>query len=576
MNSQQAGLTGYGMPSANQTRRVALYLRFSSDLQNPRSIDDQKRECLEYVSRHGWQFDPAHVYIDEAVSGAIAGRAQYQAMKQAAADSLFDCVIVHDLSRLGRDLKEGISIFEDFQQYGVSIVSVADGVDTGARDELLNYGMRALFNQHFLADMKKKVMRGLKGRALDGKGTGGSVYGYRIRKPEESPASRAIAAEIAVNPEQAKVVVQIFEWRAAGKGYKRISKALAAAGIPSPRFANKGVGDPTWSSGTLVALIRQPKYRGHWVWNQNVLRRDPKTGLWKRYPKPESEWIVQVREGLRIVSDNLWYSAQPDPSGRNIRKQSPEQALERGKFLLSGLLKCSECGSNLVAITSRGCSAYSCNKHRVRGNKACTNNLRVSRTLVEDIMLAEIQSHFLDPDVILKLAAELHRKLNEMTQPTAKRIRDAERRVSDLKTQAGCLVEFVMKGDTSDTIRAKLAETERELRLLEQEIAAIRESEKRPKPLPSPEWVKARVLSIRDLFNSRPGKILQIRTELQRLLDGPIVMTPTIAGKKRHYVATVKGRRAAFLQEFAWCHSDNSPTGNRTPVWWLRTTRPNP
>jgi len=54
--------------------RAALYARYSSDLQNPQSIDDQLRVCRQLAAREGWKV-VAH-YHDEAVSGAsIRGRA---------------------------------------------------------------------------------------------------------------------------------------------------------------------------------------------------------------------------------------------------------------------------------------------------------------------------------------------------------------------------------------------------------------------------------------------------------------------------------------------------------------------
>ncbi|WP_090849166.1 recombinase family protein [Paracoccus alkenifer] len=52
---------------------AALYARYSSDLQNPCSVDDQLNLCREYAARQGWTV--VSCYHDEAVSGAaIRGR----------------------------------------------------------------------------------------------------------------------------------------------------------------------------------------------------------------------------------------------------------------------------------------------------------------------------------------------------------------------------------------------------------------------------------------------------------------------------------------------------------------------
>jgi site-specific DNA recombinase len=54
--------------------RCAAYARYSSDLQSPRSIEDQLRICREYAHSRGFTFLEEHVYADEALSGVGADR----------------------------------------------------------------------------------------------------------------------------------------------------------------------------------------------------------------------------------------------------------------------------------------------------------------------------------------------------------------------------------------------------------------------------------------------------------------------------------------------------------------------
>ena len=54
--------------------RCAAYARYSSDLQSPRSIEDQLRICREYALSRGFTFLEEHVYADEALSGVGADR----------------------------------------------------------------------------------------------------------------------------------------------------------------------------------------------------------------------------------------------------------------------------------------------------------------------------------------------------------------------------------------------------------------------------------------------------------------------------------------------------------------------
>ncbi|UXT43884.1 recombinase family protein [Agrobacterium tumefaciens] len=52
---------------------VALYARYSTDLQNSKSIDHQFNLCRQFAERQGWKV--VGYYRDEAISGAnIRGR----------------------------------------------------------------------------------------------------------------------------------------------------------------------------------------------------------------------------------------------------------------------------------------------------------------------------------------------------------------------------------------------------------------------------------------------------------------------------------------------------------------------
>ena len=84
-------------------KRVAIYARFSSDLQNPTSIDDQLRECLVHAEREGWVI--AQVFSDKALSGSNKHRPGFEALRSALPSRQFDIVLFEHLDRLGRDLE---------------------------------------------------------------------------------------------------------------------------------------------------------------------------------------------------------------------------------------------------------------------------------------------------------------------------------------------------------------------------------------------------------------------------------------------------------------------------------------
>jgi len=62
--------------------RCAIYARYSTDKQNPLSIDDQVRKCREFGQRQGWDVLDGHIYADEAITGASDERTGLQRLER--------------------------------------------------------------------------------------------------------------------------------------------------------------------------------------------------------------------------------------------------------------------------------------------------------------------------------------------------------------------------------------------------------------------------------------------------------------------------------------------------------------
>ena len=106
--------------------RVAVYARFSSDLQDARSITDQIALAREHAGRQGWLV--VGEFTDAAISGAsMANRPGLQDLMRAAEARRFDAVLTESLDRLSRDLADSAALHRQLAYWGVRIVTLADG-----------------------------------------------------------------------------------------------------------------------------------------------------------------------------------------------------------------------------------------------------------------------------------------------------------------------------------------------------------------------------------------------------------------------------------------------------------------
>ena len=90
-----------------QQYNTALYMRLSRDDElegESASISTQKQILRDYANEQG--FLVAGEYVDDGFSGTNFERPGFEEMMRDMRDGVIDCIIVKDLSRLGRDYVE--------------------------------------------------------------------------------------------------------------------------------------------------------------------------------------------------------------------------------------------------------------------------------------------------------------------------------------------------------------------------------------------------------------------------------------------------------------------------------------
>jgi site-specific DNA recombinase len=114
-------------PIEETRKRATIYARFSTDLQNERSIEDQLSLCQSYAEREG--LNVVSTYEDRARSGgSVMGREGLLRMLDQARERSFDVVIVEALDRLSRDMEDLAGIHKRLSFLGIEIRAVHEGV----------------------------------------------------------------------------------------------------------------------------------------------------------------------------------------------------------------------------------------------------------------------------------------------------------------------------------------------------------------------------------------------------------------------------------------------------------------
>jgi DNA invertase Pin-like site-specific DNA recombinase len=428
--------------------RVALYARYSSDLQNERSADDQLAALRTACAARGWTV--AAEFADRGISGAaVATRPGVQALMRAAAAGDVDVVLTEALDRLSRSQSDIARLFELLAFSGVQIQTLSGGPVTE-----LHIGLEGTMNRLFLVELGKKTRRGLEGRVRAGFSAGGRCYGYRI----------AGKGELAIDEREAEVVRRIFRDYAAGQSAIRIAKALNRDGVPGPRG---GTWAPNSISGDRRAgdgILCQELYIGVRVFNRRRFRKHPETGRRSGVLNPPEAWIREPVPQLRILDDAAWAAVQDRQCAITA---DPGRHARAPKRLLSGLLKCGLCEGSM---TLQG-GIYRCSNHKDRGAAVCTNGKQIKAATVEARVLQGVKRYMLNPQAIAEAVREIHagqaverRRILADRAPLERELSEIARRLD--RAQQAYLAGAMDVGDlaaVSDPLKARRREIEARL-----------------------------------------------------------------------------------------------------------------
>ena len=186
----------------NAATRVAIYARYSTDMQSPMSVQDQLRLCRKICDTNGWTV--AEVFTDKAITGKIDQRPGFETLRNKVMAGAFDVVVTESLDRLSRD-PEHLNGFHKRLTFQGGKVITADNINN---DET-QIALRGIIGSMFLKDLGAKSHRGQEGRVLNGKSAGGRSYGFRVDR-QPLPDGTWTKGDLLINDAEACVVRRSF------------------------------------------------------------------------------------------------------------------------------------------------------------------------------------------------------------------------------------------------------------------------------------------------------------------------------------------------------------------------------
>ncbi len=400
--------------------KTALYVRLSveDNGKDSDSVENQTTLLEEYVAVHP-HLEKVALFVDNGYTGTDFLRPEFTRMMEAVQTGIVDCVIVKDLSRLGRNYIETSQFIEKVCPFfGLRFIAVNDNYDTATvtSEGQLSASLSNIVNDYYAKDISRKVTSALRMKMERGDYIGNyAPHGYQ-KDPENKN-------HLIICPETAPVIRQIFEWRAEGMSYMGINKKLNDAGIVSPSQYKKNNGIKTnrnnttrtilWNKHMITQILNDIVYIGH------LAQRKGSQCLYEGLPyhiTDKEDWIVVENTHEPLISVELFEKVQ------EINRQAMETTkansgkydhLPKAQNIYGKKFVCAEC-EHIMKLTrsinrerTKAYFTFKCPTFAEHGSNGCSD-VKMKKEDLDEAVFTFIKSQM---EVFMDMEQNLRRLL---------------------------------------------------------------------------------------------------------------------------------------------------------------------
>ena len=412
--------------------KAAGYIRVSSKEQTEgESLDTQRQSIKDFCKQQGYQL--TEIYADEGISGGnVKDRHALLRCLHDGQKGKFDTLVIHRLSRFGRNARELLNNNEELQNAGIKLRSIKEGIDFGNK-----YGKAMLGMFAVMAELERDIIRE---QMLENRLAGAQKGIPTVGKLPIGRTFNRETNEWELNEEVARLLQWAADSYLKGQSLRDISHTLRT------RY-NLPLG-----YHYLITVLSE---RCGDTWTVNFKDEEPIT-----YTIP------------RILDDTTIQKVKDRLAHNKI-----ENRKDARRYVLTGFIRCEACGKSLSGQTqiNRYGTHFKYYNHPAGKYEKCKAFNSVPLKQIEKAVFETIFENFLDVPafeqaISQSLPDESH--INRLKEG----IQLKQKELSSIQNKLDKLVDAVLSGDLEKaTIKEKEQALLQEKQKLESEIAQDRE-----------------------------------------------------------------------------------------------------
>ena len=421
----------------NFEKITALYERLSRDDElegESNSIVNQKKILEEYASKNNLT-NIIH-FTDDGISGTQFDRPGFMEMMNGVNTGNIGCIIVKDMSRLGRDYLKVGQCMEILRQKGIRLIAINDNVDSFYREDDFT-PFRNIMNEWYARDTSRKIQSTFRSKGESGKHTASTPpYGY-IKDEKDKD-------KWVVDEKAAEIVRRIFNLTMDGAGPYKIAKILEADKIDIPAYHQKKLGyglhqsknfeyPYRWCSSTIASILKKKEYLGHTV---NFKTRKHFKDKKSKYVS-EDNWLIFENTHEAIIDQETFDNVQ------RIRGNVKRYPDGWGEYHpLTGLMYCADCGSKMYVHRTnnyKNIPYYVCSNYKkVPCGTLCPSAHRIKAEVFLNLIQETLKDikNYLDEDneaFIHSIQNEMEEKEKAHIEKKKIRLTESQNRLQELE-----------------------------------------------------------------------------------------------------------------------------------------------
>ncbi|MCL2565343.1 MAG: recombinase family protein, partial [Defluviitaleaceae bacterium] len=269
-------------------------------------------------------------------------------------------------------------------------------------------------------------------------------------------------------------IVRIFEMYLGGKTARAIADMFNREGIlTANEYYYSSIGKPSpflnyknkWGSATIMNIIKNPAYYGAVANGKRAVKSFKNKTIVR---KPADEWIIVEDTHTPIVSKAMWLEAQE--VGKRNDKQTVRRSASGEVSLFAGIIKCADCGSNLVfnrkTLKAGTREFFRCSTYTQKGRDVCPMHNVDYDTLYQAVLASIRQYAVLAVEDEKRLIDQILKSNDEFKaknlQRYEKNIREAMNRIREIDGLLQNMYEDKIAGEITADIFKRMSQKYRE------------------------------------------------------------------------------------------------------------------